>query len=294
MSLSTTTPIFTATGHDVSFGGTIRSEWIKLRSIRSTWWTYAVLVVIAVGVGIQMSSSTSFAWFDGEVAQIGQQAAGVNVVNISTDVNVLVVSVLGVLVIAGEYSTGMIRSTFTAVPRRVSALLAKASVFAALTFVIGALALAITIPFSIALLAANGIDVRLDDPHYWASMVGSLVYLVLIGLLAFGIGALLRNVVSGIATAIGLVLVLPLAIGLLAGVLGSQIWLRNLTGLLPFNLGRAMTTHPGYAEFSSPGSPVESPEGLWVLEPWQGALGLVVWVVALLIPAIVLLKGRDA
>lgn len=291
---TTITPVFTAAGRDVSLWGIVRSEWIKLRSVRSTWWVYAAMVVVTVGVGTQMSSSTSFAWFDGRIAQSGMQAAAANVVNISTDINVLVVSVLGVLVIAGEYSTGMIRSTFAAVPRRVPALLVKSLVFAVITFLVGALAVAITIPISLGLLAGNGIVVRLDDPHFWRAMAGSVGYLVLIGLIAFGIGAILRNVVGGIAVALGVVFVAPLAIGLLAGSLESQVWLRNAAALLPFNLGRAWTMHPGYAEFSSPGLPLERQEGLWVLEPWQGAVGLVAWVIVLFIVATVTLKRRDA
>lgn len=291
---ATTTPVFAATGQNLSIGGIIHSEWIKLRSIRSTWWIYAAIVAITVGVGAQMSSSTSFAWFDGEVAQTGQQYAGVNVINLSTDINVLIVGVLGVVVIAGEYSSGMIRSTLTAVPRRVPALLAKALVFAVVTFLIGAMAVAVTIPISIPLLAGNGIDIRLDDPHYWRAMIGSVGYLVMVGLMAFAIGAFLRNIASGIATALGLVFVVPLGLGLVAGGAASQVWLHNLVALLPFNLGRALTSHPGYAEFVAPGSPLNRAEGLWVLEPWQGALGLVVWVVVLFSVAIVTLKRRDA
>src|SRR5690606_2516707 len=106
---------------------------------RSTWWIYAVMVVVTVGVGAQMSDQVDFAWFDGDMTQIGKQAAAVNALTISTSLNVLIVSVLGVLVIAGEYSTGMIRSTFTAVPRRVPALLAKFLVFAVVTSLVNAL-----------------------------------------------------------------------------------------------------------------------------------------------------------
>ncbi|RUQ98140.1 ABC transporter permease subunit [Labedella endophytica] len=292
--MSTATSLSTTNRNDLSHLGIIQSEWIKLRSLRSTWWTFAILFVITVGVGIQMSSSTSFAWLDGGLSQTGMQAAGVNAVIIGTDINVLVVSVLGVLVIASEYSTGMIRSTFTTVPQRVPALLAKSLVLAIGTFLVVALAVAITIPISIGLLAGNGIDVRLDDPHYWRAMIGSICYLVLIGLMAFGIGAILRSIAGGIAVALGLVFVAPLALGLVGGSSAPQIWLQNFVALLPFNLGRALTAHPGYADFASPGVPLQRPEGLWVLEPWQGALGLVMWVVVVFTAAIVLLKRRDA
>ena len=292
---ATITSTAATTHHDVGFAGVIHSEWIKLRSIRSTWWLLALVAVITVGVGTQMSSSLSFAWLEGGMPQPGIQAAGVDALTIGTDLNVLVVGVLGVLVIAGEYSTGMIRSSFAAVPRRVPALLAKALVLAVVTFVVGALALAITIPISVAVLAENGLDVRLDDPHYWRGVIGSVVYLVLVALIAFGIGAIFRNIVSGIAIVIGFVMVLPIALGFVPGGLGPMIWLQNVTRLLPFNLGRALYTHPGYDDYVSLGEGREpEADGLWVLEPWQGALGLVAWVVVLFTIAIVTLKRRDA
>lgn len=291
-----TTPIraFAVLRHDLSFGGIVRSEWVKLLSIPSTLWTYAVLVVLTVGITTQMSASTNFAWLEGGLTQPGMQAAGVNAVIISTDLNVLVVSVLGVLVIAGEYSTGMIRSTFTAVPRRVPALLAKFLVLAVVTFVVSALAVAIAIPISVSMLAGNGIDIRLNDSDYWRGMIGSVGYLVSIALIAFGIGAIVRNVVGGITMALGVVLVIPIGLGLVSGASQPLIWLQNLSLLLPFNLGRALNTHPGYADFASPGLPLPHPEGLWILEPWQGALGLVAWVMVLLTTAMVLVKRRDA
>lgn len=291
---TTTTPVFAITGRDLSAWGIIRSEWIKLRSIRSTWWTYAALVVITVGIGTQMSSSTSFAWLEEGMPQPGIQAAGVIPITASTDINILVMSVLGVLVIAGEYNTGMIRSSFTAVPRRVPAFLAKALVLAVVTFVVGAVAVAITIPISLGVLVGNGVDVRLDDPDYWRGMIGSVCYLVLVGLIGFGIGAIVRNIVAGIAIAVGFVLVLPIALGFVSGGLGPQIWLQNATMLLPFNLGRALYTHPGYDDFASLGAGAERVEGLWELEPWQGALGLVTWVVVLFTVAIIALRRRDA
>lgn len=208
----------------------------EARSIRSTWWSCALLVVITVGLSIQISSALAFDWYDGTPTQEGMQAAGVNAVMVGVEISVLVVSVLGVLVIAGEYGTGMIRSTFIAVPKRVPALLGKALV---------------------------------------------------------GIGAIVRNTAGGIAVALGLVFAAPLALSLV-GDIAPQLWTQNLSTLLPSHLGRALYSHPGYADFASPGLPLERPEGLWILEPWQGAIGLAAWVVVLFAAAIVMLKRRDA
>lgn len=291
---TTKASVFTASRHDLSFGGIVRSEWAKLFSVPSTFWMYALLVVLTVGVTTQMSFAANFTWLEGGLTQPGMQAAGVNAMVLSTDLSVLPVSVLGVLVIAGEYNTGMIRSTFTAIPRRIPALLVKFLVLAAVTFVVSALAVAIALPVSVGALAGNGIDVRLDDPDYWRGMVGSVGYLVSIALIAFGIGAIVRNVVGGITTALGVVLVVPVGLGLVSGASETLIWLKNLSLLLPLNLGRALNTHPGYADFASPGLPLQHAEGEWILEPWQGALGLAAWVAVLLTTAIVLVKRRDA
>ncbi|GGD46404.1 ABC transporter permease [Microbacterium faecale] len=285
---------FAASRHDLSFGGIVRSELAKLFSVPSTFWVYALLVVLTLGVTTQMSFSANFTWLEGGLTQPGMQAAGVNAIVLSTDLSVLPVSVLGVLVVAGEYSTGMIRSTFTAVPRRIPALLVKFLVLAAVTLMVSALAVAIAIPISVSALASNGIDVRLDDPDYWRGMTGSVGYLVSIALIAFGIGAIARNVVGGITMALGVVLVIPVGLGLVSGASETLIWLKNLSLLLPFNLGRTVSMHPGYADFASPGLPLQHPEGEWILEPWQGALGLVAWVVVLLTTAVVLVKRRDA
>lgn len=291
---TTTTPAFTTPRHDVSFGGVIRSEWLKLLSIPSTLWAYAIVAAITIGITAQMSASTSFAWFDGTLAQEGMQAAGVNALMVSTDLAVFVVSVLGVLVMAGEYATGTIRSTLTAVPQRVPVLLAKSLVFTVTTFLVGALAVAAAIPISTSLLAGNGIEVHLDDPHYWRGAIGSVGYLVSIGLIALAMGAIFRSVIGGVSLAVGVIFVIPIGLGFVGSVLQESVWLQNFSLLLPFNLGRALITHPGYAEFASPGDPLQRQEGLWVIEPWQGALGLLAWVTVLSITAIVLLKRRDA
>jgi len=154
-------------------------------------------------------------------------------------------------------------------------------------------ALAVAVPISLGMLAGNDIHVQLEDPDYWLTTIASVGYLTAAGLIALGIGAILRNIVSGVTVTLGFLFVLPLALGLVGELLESQTWLRNIVMVLPFNLGSALTTHPGYAEFASPGTPLESEPGVWVVEPWQGALGLTAWVVLLLVTAIAIVKRRD-
>lgn len=291
MSPAAAHPALSPLGHDLSFRGVIRSEWIKLRSLRSTWWTYAILLVLTVGLGAQMSSSLSFKGVDGVPTQDAVQDLAVYAVMVSTDFGALIVSVLGVLIIAGEYGTGMIRSTLTSVPKRLAPLFAKAFVFAVATLVVSAAAFAITVPVSVGLLSDNSIAVRLDDPQYWFALLGGAGYLVLVGLIAFSIGALLRNTAGGIAVALGLVLAAPLALSLMLG--SSQpSWAENIATLLPSIAGSVIFSYPTEQSWVTLAAPAESSG--WITEPWQGALVLAAWVVVLLTAAAVLLKRRDA
>lgn len=291
MSAADARPVFTPAGSGLGFGGIIRSEWVKLLSVRSTWWAYAILLVLTVGLAAQMSSSLSFAGVDGVPTQDAIQDLAVYAVMVSTDFGALIVSVLGVLVIAGEYGTGMIRSTLTAVPKRLPVLFAKALVFAVATFVVSALAFVVAVPISVGLLSGNGIAVRVDDPKYWLSLLGGVGYLVLVGLIALAIGALLRNTAGGIAVALGLVLAAPLALGLMLGFVQAA-WAENLAMLLPSTAGNLLFSYPTAQSWVNLAPPAAGSG--WVTEPWQGGLVLIAWIAVLLTTAAVLLKQRDA
>ncbi|HWL01642.1 MAG TPA: ABC transporter permease, partial [Microbacteriaceae bacterium] len=155
--LSTATPV---TGR-LSAAGIIRSEWIKLRTVRSTLWCYGLLVLLIVGVGVLIASLSDFGGgtVAGESARsivVGMNTAGLNIA-------VLIVAVLGSLIITGEYSTGMIRSTFGAVPHRTGALAAKAVVLAATTFVATSVGLWLSALVTWPILASKGVEVQLGD-----------------------------------------------------------------------------------------------------------------------------------
>jgi len=292
MSATTTTRVFTPAGHNLSFGGILRSEWIKLRSVRSTWWCFAILVALTIALGTQMSSALTFYGVDGVIPQAAVQAMAVYGLTVSTDFSALIVSTLGVLIVAGEYGTGMIRSTLTAVPRRLPALLAKALVFGFATLVVSAVAFGLSVPISVAFFASNEIDVDLSDSRYWLSLLGGVGYLVFVGLIAFGLGAIIRNTAGGIAVALGLNLAAPLVLGAMSG-FTQATWLQNIQYVLPSNAGRAMFGYP--ANFADPFAPYPpATDGVWIMEPWQGGLVLVAWVVVLMSVAAILLKRRDA
>lgn len=291
MSATATLPAHTQTSQDLSFGGILRSEWTKLHSVRSTWWAFAALLALTVGVGMQVSSSLGFRGVDAIVTTDASQSLAVYAITVSTDFGALVVSVLGVLIIAGEYGTGMIRSTLVAVPKRVPVLFAKMLVFAAATFVVSGVSLAVTVPISAVMLSGNGVEVDLSDIRYWLALLGGAGYLVAVGLIAFSLGAIIRNSAGGIAVALGILLAAPLVLGLMIG-LAPQTWLENVAMVLPSNAGSVLFGYPAEQSWANPSESADRTG--WITEPWQGGVVLAAWVIVLLIAAAVLLKRRDA
>jgi ABC-2 type transport system permease protein len=271
----------------LTFGGILRSEWIKLRTVRSTNWCYLIIVVLTIGLGFLVAAAvptTAFGADSGDSAT--QQSTWMQMTTLGVSFGELVSAVLGTLVITGEYGTGMIRSTVTAVPTRIPALIAKALVFGVTTFVVGLVSLVATALLTAPVLAAKGIHPDFGDAGVWLAIVGAAGFLALIGVLALSIGAIIRNSAGGIATSLGLILVLPGALGILS-VITQADWPRNLATFLPGEAGGRMYA---YVSGATPGVA----NGIVVLEPWQGFLVLAGWFVVLFVGASVLFKRRDA
>jgi ABC-2 type transport system permease protein len=276
-----------SSSYRLSFGGILRSEWIKLRTVRSTNWCYLIIIVMTVGFGY-LIAGTYPAPSPGTSAgdHATQQASWVQMTTIGIGFGQLVCAVLGALVITGEYGTGMIRSTVTAVPTRVPALIAKALVFGATTFVVGLVSLVAAALLTATLVPAKGIHPDFGDPAVWGAIVGGAGFLALLGMLSLSIGAIIRNSAGGIATSLGLILVLPVVLNIFAGITQAG-WAGNLAAFLPSNAGSQMYTY-----FS--GVSAQTAPGIVILEPWQGFLVLAGWVVVLFIGAAALFKRRDA
>jgi ABC-2 type transport system permease protein len=276
-----------SSSYRLSFGGILRSEWIKLRTVRSSNWCYLIIIVLTVGFSYLIAGSypaPSPGTSAGDHAT--QQAAWVQMATLGINFTQLVSAVLGALVITGEYGTGMIRSTVTAVPTRVPALIAKALVFGITTFVVGLASLIVAALLTAAILPGKGIHPDFGDPAVWLAIIGGAGFLALIGMLSLSIGAIIRNSAGGIATSLALILVAPVVVGIFASITQAD-WARNLGSFLPSGAGGRM-----YAYVS--GMETAMPPGVVVLEPWQGLLVLVGWVVVAFIGAAVLFKRRDA
>lgn len=264
--------------------GVLRSEWIKLRTVRSTLWCYGLLVLLVVAVGVLIATLSDFGGGD-----ITGSAARSLVVSLSTaglNVAVLIVAVLGALIITGEYSTGMIRSTFTAVPHRTGALIAKAAVLAVSTFIATAVGIWLAALVTWPILSNKGVDVQLGEPSVFLPMLGGAVYVTMIALLAFGFGAMVRSTAGALATVLGLIMVAPLILQLLGGLTHAD-WVQTVNSLLPQNAGSQLFA------YAADDAVQQGPPGAVTLNGW-GAFGvLAAWDAVVLAVAYVLVKRRD-
>ena len=198
------------------------SEWTKLRSVRSTRWSLLAMVVLIVGIGILACAVFESRW--PHLSPTDKQnfhplrvnLAGVNFAQ-------LAIGVLGVLAITAEYSTGMIRSTFSAVPKRLPVLWGKAAVFGAVAFAVSLPAVFIVFLVGQSILSGRHIDVGISHPGVLRALFGAALFLTVMGLFGLGLGAIIRNTAGAIAALAGIVFVLPPVIGLLPSSISESI-----------------------------------------------------------------------
>ncbi|MGY4916411.1 ABC transporter permease [Streptomyces sp. 900116325] len=249
----------------------LRSEWIKLRTVRSTSITLLTAVAAMVGLGMLVThlragdlNARDLAHFNGAEVSLSMYRPAQ-----------LAIGVLGVLMFTGEYSTGMIRATLTAVPRRLSMLAAKAAVFTGVVLVLmTAASFAAFFGGQAVLSSAHAhLSMRLSDPGVIRVVFGTALYLTVVGLLGVALGAIIRSSAGAIATLVGILLVLP---GL--GALLPADWAQHIDPYLPSNAGQAVL------------SVVPDP----AMAPWTGLALFAGYTVALLGIAAWLLKRRDA
>jgi ABC-2 type transport system permease protein len=290
--MSTTAPTRSSRSHapgsGVTFGGVLRSEWIKLRSLRSTVWCFAIIAVLIIGFGALFSSVAS--GFEGMQSTPEQdQSLAASVTTIGVAFAQLVAAVLGALIITGEFGTGMIRSTFTAVPRRTPALVAKLILVAIGTFVVSAVSLGITSLLAVPLLRGVDIELDLTDGRYWLSMLGAAASVAFMAMISFGLGMIIRNSTGAIAAAIGLVFVVPILFSIAMGLVAGT-WVYSVYEFIPPTAASRLYEYvvDGSSMLTAP--PVD---GAIRLEAWEALLVLVGWVVVLFGAGLALVKRRD-
>jgi ABC-2 type transport system permease protein len=253
------------------------SEWTKLRTLRST--RYALLAGVAMTIGFAIIPALVNASRWSHMSLLDK--AGFNPLQtslIGVTVAQLAIGVLGVLVISGEYSTGMIRSTFSAVPKRLPVLWAKGGVFGVVTLVLTLPATLIAFFAAQAILRGhtfNGHDIALSfsNPGVARAVIGGALYLTLVGLFGLGLGAILRNTAGGISALAAILFVLPP----LMNVLPSS-WNHAISPYLPSNAGSAIM---------QTGNPAHT------LSPWTGLVLFAAYTAIAIAIAAVRLRRRD-
>lgn len=213
-----------------------RSEWTKLWSLRSTRWSLLAAVASMGGLGLIIAAVQMGRWntiSPHDRARFDSIDIGVSGYHLAQ----LAIGVLGVLVISGEYSTGMIRSSLMAVPKRLPVLWAKLVVFCAVTFVLMLAATFISFFGVQAIVSSHHVQHSLGDPHALRAIVGTALFLTALGALCVGLGALVRNTAGGIAAFVGLLFVLPGITALLPASTGDAI-----EPYLPLNAGTTVAS----------------------------------------------------
>jgi ABC-2 type transport system permease protein len=260
------------------FGHLLVSEWTKLRSVRSTVWTMVAFVVVTVGLTVLISLAINGAWngpqANGRNADVIADPVGA-ILGLSLALGQLTICVLGVMVITTEYSTGVIRASLLAVPRRLPMLAAKAVVFAVLVAILAEIIVIASFFLGAAILHSH-ISVSLGDPGVTRSVLGAGLYLIVLGLFALGVGGIIRHTAGGVSAVIGIVLVLPI----IGALLPSGTVYDHINAYLPTNAGQLVAhVHRDSGD---------------LLGPWQGFGVLCLYAVIALAAAAVLLKRRDA
>jgi len=304
ISLSALSP---ATG-SAGLRGVIASEFTKLRSVRSTYWTIASLIIVSVGISAIVGFGTASQLNHNPWNKAGQDSTQDSLIAFF-ELGQLIIAVLGAMVITTEYSTGMIRTSLTAMPRRGTVYLAKLIVFTSVTLVVSvvtsflaflvfqaalsgtgtgaSLFHSITIPANVIFTGNQnsgpgpgsytfqGTDV-ISSGTVLTAVIGTALFVTMVALIAFGLGAIIRHTAGAITSTIGLMFILSIIIQIL-----PQTWRWDLMRFFPDAAGRVISVTVGQGN-----------DHLW--SAWPQMLVTLVWAAALVGVGAYLFRKRDA
>jgi ABC-2 type transport system permease protein len=226
----------------------VRSEWTKLTTVRSTKWTLAIATLLLIGLPCLVAAVTASHWNN----MSPQEQANRNPIDIlaaGVGAGQLAIAVLAVLTITAEYSTGMIRASFTAVPKRLPVLWAKLGVFSATTLALSLPAVLIAFWASQSILHAQPtLQVSLSDSSIRRDVICLALYLPLIGIFAMGLGAIVRNTAAGISLFAAIFFVIPPLLLLL-----PSSWRDPIEPYLPSQAATAIATLSNNSHQLNPG-----------------------------------------
>jgi ABC-2 type transport system permease protein len=307
-------PLPPATGR-AGLRGAIASEFTKIRSVRSTYWTLAALLVVSIGIGAAITGGTEASFSHNPANKAAFDATQISLIAFF-EIGQLIIAVIAAMVITSEYSTGMIRTSLTAQPRRGTVYAAKAIVLTSLTLIVSLITSFIAFFVGQALLSSSGVSASLfhsvtipqnanvtcpqkglggggglppgckvvfsgtyviSPSTVLLAIIGCALFVTLVAILAFGVGALVRHTAAAIAIAIAALFIIPV----LEQALPSQ-WRWDIMRFLPDAANRVVSV-------TIPGS---SDPHLWSAWPQLGVTAL--WAGALLGAGAYLFRKRDA
>ncbi|WP_406175536.1 ABC transporter permease [Streptomyces sp. NBC_00996] len=229
--VQTARPQYKVTGRRV-----LRSEWAKLWSLRSTWISLGLGLLFLIAFGVIAAAHYKAELNSGRPLRpddVGATALSLSM--FGTNFAQLALGVLGVLVTAGEYSTGMIRSTLAAVPRRLPVLWSKAAVFGLVALSVSLIGVVVVFPIASGIVSGTPAALTFSHSGVVRSLLGAGLYLGLVGVIGTALGALLRSVAGGISVLVASLMLVPGLISLL-----PSSWQDNISPYLPSNAGESM------------------------------------------------------
>ena len=257
-------------------GHALHAEWTKARTAGSTIWLLLAIIATTIAVGSAVATATRC-----PAAGCGQDPAKVSLSGI--DLGQAVVAILAVLAISDEYGTGMIILTLTAIPRRTTMLTAKAAILTGLVMAAGTVAVLGSLLAGRLILPGHGFIpahgyplLSLADGPYLRAAAGSVLYLILVGLLGLGVTTAIRDSAVAIGIVLGLLYLFPVA----AAAVANPHWQRHLEQIAPMSAGLAIQVTTGLR-----GMPIS---------PWAGLGVLAAWATGAMLAGGLLLRLRDA
>jgi ABC-2 type transport system permease protein len=262
-------------------GLALHAEWTKLRTLAGTWWL--LLAAAALTIAVSAAAAADFQCQPGGCTPRLTNADPARLSLTGVDLGQVIIALLAVLAIGGEYSSGMIRVTLTAMPRRLVAFTAKALVTAAAALAAAVLAVGGSVIAGWLILPGKGLSatngflaLSLGNGADLRAACGSVLYLTLIALIAFGVTAAVRDPAAGIGIVLGVLLLFPV----MSAVIPDQVLARHLEQIGPMTAGLYIQATVG--------------TGSLPLTPWQGLGVTALWACGALIIGAAALRLRDA
>jgi ABC-2 type transport system permease protein len=259
------TALPSATGR-AGLAGAIRSEFTKLRSVRSTYWTIASLFIVSLGIATIAGFAIANNIHNNPVNKAGMDATQASLIGFF-ELGQLIIAVLGALTITSEYSTGMIRTSLTVMPRRGTVYAAKLLVFTTVTLIVSLITSFITFFVGMAAMSGSGVTASLfhsitipangtqngspnnvtfsgtdviSPGNVLTAIIGTALFVTVVALIAFGLGAIIRHTAGAITSAIGLLFVVPIIVQIL-----PDTWRWDVMRFFPDEAGRVLSVSIG-------------------------------------------------